>query len=1296
MNITVLFININERVTRTATSLALMSLIAVPGSCQTVNLTLLGTTATQAVFRYRPPSPDPCRIVVTEFSTFTPVNDVNPSLFPGSEMDTRAIVEQSLRTIVVGKRVSERSGGRTYSRALRSGTRHTFTLICPGASTSLSFTTAPISGLVPEAPPFTLGADGNVGAPDFDWSDRSKPVIDPQSGAAVYRVGDPRDYSSDSAHHFAQGISPEHVGFPEPIMTLKAKTSRTVSDPEVEAFPRELTSSSETDSLFLPIDSTQALTWGGWNNTATQGHPITDLAIYLSGKSTGVSEPDRLVDICLSINSGVSCHTDVISAQIPNSHFTELGLYPRSYPSPLFSGWGKPITREFFTTNGFVTVSGSIVTLTKDDSGNTINSNSQSARSRFHLEWPTGAKIYIANSAPRCPLNYCMITSVLSQTRLTIAETLTLPENRYRFAGLGFLLRKRTNVGSISLTASYRMAKSYILHQGAASGCSTRTVTTNVDRQGNGINRSISGRLCVFPFMFESGGRLYFVGESEPEVRFLSLLRQPLSIPGHAFADLPNAVAEIAGPNVPTFDDSNPNVFYTGIPTQSGSTAMFRLTYRGDYRENTAAFWNSSIDSTPAIGDANVNWENLTRSEYRKDLRSQILAARVYDESKWGPLVLKLAGFTSRYAVFNTPPVGGRESPCWVFVFDAASGSYVRGWNTLSGGGEGSLGGGCHAVQVIAERVLIINNGLTDGDTSSRWGGPFDVPVSGIKRGNTFSSLTELPSTADGSYDDACPSDLPERWRAAGAVGRQCVTIRINREPCSTAASAHEKMYTPCPGDATKSWVGVPIDVGQDFYDSSRHCDDEHLMLVRRNDHPGGVIELVLLRDAAPGSCCNANNPRGRRCLGSPTQAVHASGWSLRMKPQGSCCSCGQVYDLETGRYVVEEQTLSRGHASYESLGSENHTFAGIGANNLFVSRFNVPPSSFGALETASFAMWPQFAGAPSDMNGSGQSYISVVGGAAGDFESRFAVDWRHPNGGIGIAPEAFGQTIGAPYSASLQPGTSSVYRVIGVSGYYNPKRNPLIVWVGRYLLREKSSPAIGNTLSDLDTWAFCYSHKAGECRENSSAGDVYVVAPGLDTSLNRCHASQVSYRSLCIFGGTSTFGQITQVRIDRQDPMGVWQRRLGYGLTRPGSQYVYSRARPYPNGKSVMFTAWNLQGVYSLPVLMHLPEWPSDGVNRTTFIPVSINGSGDASYVEFGYEENGSRDQFFCTPRAEACRVSGFSYNESEPFQYASTPGRQATGNWTITVPALPGRVLYHRIVTNGIPGPLQALPLP
>ena len=160
------------------------------------NLGIVGTTPTQGIVEYDAPDDEPCRVEASLVESFNPlINDVNPALFPGAGTDQRAIRNGRHRTLVIGQRKAEPGiNGRMYSRALQTATAHALRITCTGGDGTIVFYTTSTAGLAPEPPPFHAAADGNFGVPDFDWSDRSKPVIDPQSGIAIYRIGDPRDF----------------------------------------------------------------------------------------------------------------------------------------------------------------------------------------------------------------------------------------------------------------------------------------------------------------------------------------------------------------------------------------------------------------------------------------------------------------------------------------------------------------------------------------------------------------------------------------------------------------------------------------------------------------------------------------------------------------------------------------------------------------------------------------------------------------------------------------------------------------------------------------------------------------------------------------------------------------------------------------------------------------------------------------------------------------------------------------------------------------------------------------------
>src|SRR5882762_2453884 len=98
-------------------------LLAAPAVFGAVgNLAVRGVTSTQAVLTYSAPDANACPVQVSELPTYLPlVHDVDPAIFAGSNLDSRAESTSSgrERAFVVGKRRAEKGlNGHWYSRAL--------------------------------------------------------------------------------------------------------------------------------------------------------------------------------------------------------------------------------------------------------------------------------------------------------------------------------------------------------------------------------------------------------------------------------------------------------------------------------------------------------------------------------------------------------------------------------------------------------------------------------------------------------------------------------------------------------------------------------------------------------------------------------------------------------------------------------------------------------------------------------------------------------------------------------------------------------------------------------------------------------------------------------------------------------------------------------------------------------------------------------------------------------------------------------------------------------------------------
>jgi hypothetical protein len=584
-------------------------------------------------------------------------------------------------------------------------------------------------------------------------------------------------------------------------------------------------------------------------------------------------------------------------------------------------------------------------------------------------------------------------------------------------------------------------------------------------------------------------------------------------------------------------------------------------------------------------------------------------------------------------------------------------------------------------------------------------GGPFSSTPTCVYKGGTCNANTSISGIiGDASYDSACPVDLPAKFVALGATGNQCVTLRVSGEPCSLYPTGAERSTYPCPnaGSGLASWMGRPIapeDIIYDNIDPERlqYGEREYLMLVRKTDVGGGIFELVFLRDASTGYSCQMTNQlaippspgsRGRLCAATAALATHLNGWSGRWTPSGQY----PIYNPATQTFTPENQFLTRAHSDRGLTASGIPSYVGFsGYFNVYFSRTG---GVIGGPADAYYAGYPVFTGISSAAdcaNGCVQSYISTAAENTTGLNTILGTDWRHLNS-AGNAPEVQNSDLGALHTTlALQPGTTSVYKILPISGTYDPKKRDLIAWAGLYLGKEKSGPQnTGNYITDADTWRFCYAYRANECRAGSTAGDVFFVVPGLDVSKTTCVASQLSNRIACVFAATPIAAKGMQV-LFTSDPDNIHQRGVGMLLTRPGAQYSYSHLRMFPNGRCMLGTYYHLGGTWSGPTLMCAGQMINDSRNRSQWQPVEVKSTFSSGFVQFGYDSN-----FYCAPRAEVCQVAAAAINQAVPYTYAHEAITPVSGSTRITIPALPGRILYYRTVNAGINGPTQTIAVP
>jgi Divergent InlB B-repeat domain len=182
-----------------------------------LDLTVVGTTPTQAVLQYTAPSTAACTVEASESPTYLPVvHDVDAILFPQANLDTRTgnLHSGQMRVVVIGKRSSETASDRnTYSRALQTNTQHYFRVNCNGLMAIATATTAniPAGATYNDGPQTDQDLPGQWKMPTR-FEDRSQTTVDPQTGALLHQVSLDAESGRSSGYGYA-GMFLTYGGF---------------------------------------------------------------------------------------------------------------------------------------------------------------------------------------------------------------------------------------------------------------------------------------------------------------------------------------------------------------------------------------------------------------------------------------------------------------------------------------------------------------------------------------------------------------------------------------------------------------------------------------------------------------------------------------------------------------------------------------------------------------------------------------------------------------------------------------------------------------------------------------------------------------------------------------------------------------------------------------------------------------------------------------------------------------------------------------------------------------------------
>jgi hypothetical protein len=1265
---------------------------ALPLLAQPAQLSLVGTTSTQIVFSYQSPDDNACTVAAVNSDDPTvPVYDLDTTTFTDAlavNTDFRHDwnVGSRSRVFVLGKRTSDvGADGKLYSRALEVNAMHHITVTCAGNAVTLDTKTSrlPNGETFPENPPFNSAGVGNYAWPDVDWSNRSAPLIDPMTGVKVKFATFPGDFSNKAVGLFGPDYVDQSGG-----AWINPQNAASGSTSSLSTY-----SSTGSQALFVAVDPALSVAnrlYGGWGG----GEPpfsVDDFGVHVIGSGTDASSTNRTVSICLSIDSGQTCYTNSLTVVLPRSSAVDTGVQPSNFPSPMFAGWGKTVLRSLLPIQGTANVSGNTLVLTSYITGATL----------FNPAIPAGSKIRVPGSSPTCARNLCTIASIVDGTHIQLVESLptTLTGAAFTFANFGVRISKTTDVGSVSVSMKYENAWSYPFSMPSAGGtemCSHVPVQVNFTATGQQLpnGQSLNGYNCTLD------GKWYWISTDTGESRLISLSYPPgpSAFPGVDPRDIPDPFQP--PPGVISFDATQGNVAYTYASLQNGGRSLFKLTYTGTYKALNYGYPLGFGGEQPLTVNQNITWTNLTPLSQGLDLGTQIQTKfPAYNAQLSGAFTANdFYGISGNYATF-LKTLGGQNTPCWIFLVNTQTHNLDYGFNTYDGTFDPLLRWtACHSggPGIPPNTSFIVAETPKIGASFAPYGGPFVLNITQVLRqGGVLDNSTAIAPNPDGSYEATCPSGLPAQYASLTGTNR-CITVRVAGEACSATPSPLELMLSPCPTDATKSML-QPTAVGDTITNPDiPYLDNERYVIIKKTVLAPTIIEMVLLRDLRP------------NCAPIPGQRTNANGWRAIMAPNGNTCEVGLLtLDIPNHLFYQENRNLIGSHYDF-GTGTAASTYAMIGLifdtdgivkyairDNKQITEIGQPADTF----ISTSAQFGGVNGVPFDFL---QSYVSKHQWTAQDPERRWVLDFRHLNGASGTPEDSTFTTL-APTVATPVPSTSNVYQ-LSILGQVNVKKIPLLGFAGRFLLREKSSPILGNTLTDADTYRFCYAYKDGECRTGSTAGQAFVSVPSASLT-GFCQAGQYARNIPCLMTEHPLGAWAVQFDSSKQDPTGSSIRRLTMGLSGPGRQYAYGNLRALPDGKWALMSGWWVDGVRQDILLVKLPSYTeNDATYRQDFTPVTVkvgalDGATQAA-VDFGYAEYGRPSQFFCTGRADRCTAVNptLDLTSANPYLFASemVQGAPCTSGCNIQIPALPSRVLYYQVRymdSNGVT--IQTLPM-
>ena len=1291
------------------------------------DLRVIGTTATQAIIGYTAPDQNPCTIQVSEDSSLTPlVHDVDPTIFKGADQDNRpgSITNGQARVVVIGKRSSELAtagdyaGVRHFSRALQADTAHYGKVVCGQETGTFTFSTTNIPLGNTYGDPWLRDPShpGDQPWPESIGGLAAESFIDPLTGVLLKRIG-LRGLSWGYWPKMAFGTAYNQSQMPCDSAGPWTDPCSVLADDGSSA-----SVGNSTAWLVIRAPMTNGNAWNAGYGSADYGQiwTLDQLAVTFKGYASSSSDANRQLDVCLSLNGGASCASQIQTITLDSSaggapqtagqaDTTQFGILPW-----LLDTNPRLNVQETSPHSGTASVAVSrhkagfrpLGTAPATAASGTGSVVTWTSGQRFSLYWTTGGNGRIRLSAkddacitpPSATTSQeVVISGMIDGTRLVVSGATPAGSNLYWCENNFAVMIRRHQAPTDNSTV-------YLEYASMAAVESTSPTYPDNGAGTACFNQLVDGGyFCMF-------GGLYWINPGTGDTVYYGYMIVPSNGVGNPWGTI--GIIPAAESAVIDQTQSNLTFYSVGVDPSGGGPLVVEGVFNPpSIVQPTTPFGNGS-----QIGNAAVTKTTAYSVSYSNGLTFTNMTPQV---SAAESVVEQMASFDPAFnpAMFRSGPNGwncgpsamsagvfyfycesiGEDSPAWVFAFSPGDGDpahagapggprivgAVSTFDTPSGPVSATqtaaIGRSLHAVGETGETgwILLQMNPYPSINTSSISSIPAtsqDCGSFGVSGGGECIEMDIDSATAGGvtGYEPYLPAanrqyqfkGAPGELRTAQLGDTACVAAN-----CSWYSGANELM-TLVEKNADGHWIFRRKSYGAELAIAS------------------GPVTLWWISN-------QTSIPPG----GTTANSSLAAYWN----PLAGCAGAPDPH----GDCMIQDSNNTSGHGEWRDGGeavatnvpqwgqpiygwpTDYQTAVGSVPGILRLPFANVTPNqAAGVNYTSTDPPFDGVFGVPWGFDGG--THPNAAGANAPPNEAVRAFD-NIPVQGGGADP-VFTWVTRQLYAATPDKVTSPD-DIFGSGSVASIDRRVMATGAscGSHPLIDVSGPSSRIADDPSGSYTYCIARANGECVSDSTVGQIYVNCPGVVWT--QCTGSAIHGgtplgvgNDICVGNIGAAANMIRQFSLEDTDYAGAFTRNLVSATSRLRMVTGFENNRLLPDNSWLLFRAeWLNYSREEMWMAKMLPYPAPDSVNRGTFVPMALNlqppaGAGvDNAVVEFGYGEyNGN-----CTTRNDPCMANSAMVG-SPPFQFASENpgGAPCASGCTITIPAISQRVLYYQVM--------------